>query len=123
MTWKSKSLKAPLWNAPEEVIRSLEDLRHAGVHLIADDFGTGYASLSYLRDFPLDGIKVDTTFVADIDPKSQDGGLAAAVIAVGNHLGMQVVAEGVETEAQLNFLRDKRVRFDPGFLHCAPGPG
>ncbi|MBO6520529.1 MAG: EAL domain-containing protein [Rhodospirillales bacterium] len=87
----------------EEVIRSLREIRELGVHLTADDFGTGYASLSYLRNFPLDGIKIDTTFVSDIVPGG--GGLASAVIAVGHCLDMNVVAEGVETEDQLAFLR------------------
>ncbi len=88
----------------EDVIRTLRDVRSLGVHLTADDFGTGYASLSYLRDFPLDGIKIDVTFVGDIDAPDSDGGLAAAVVAVGHSLGMNVVAEGVETRTQLDFL-------------------
>ncbi|MDA0997998.1 MAG: EAL domain-containing protein, partial [Proteobacteria bacterium] len=89
----------------EDVISALREIRRLGVHLTADDFGTGYASLGYLRDFPLDGIKIDISFVAAIDDPKIGGGLAAAVIAVGRCLGMNVVAEGVETPSQLDFLR------------------
>ncbi len=107
----------------EEVIRSLRSIRDIGVHLSADDFGTGYASLSYLRNFPLDGIKIDTEFVADIDAVPEDGGgLAAGVIAVGHSLGMNVVAEGVETERQLKFLRQYGCDEVQGYLISKPMP-
>ncbi len=105
----------------EDVIRSLREIRSLGVHLTADDFGTGYASLSYLRNFPLDGIKIDTTFVSDIvNPDGGGGGLASAVIAVGHCLDMNVVAEGVETEDQLNFLRWRDCDEVQGFLISEP---
>jgi len=104
----------------EDVIRSLRDIRALGVHLTADDFGTGYASLSYLRNFPLDGIKIDTTFVSDIGCPDSDGGLASAVIAVGHCLDMNVVAEGVETEDQLDFLRWRDCDEVQGFLISEP---
>jgi len=106
----------------EEVIQSLREIRQLGVHLTADDFGTGYASLSYLRNFPLDGIKIDTTFVGDID-NDQDGdggGLASAVIAVGHCLGMNVVAEGVETQTQLDYLRWRDCDEVQGYLISEP---
>ncbi|MCK5779326.1 MAG: EAL domain-containing protein [Rhodospirillales bacterium] len=102
----------------EDVIRSMRDIRELGVHLTADDFGTGYASLSYLRKFPLDGIKIDTTFVGDI--VAGGGGLASAVIAVGHCLEMNVVAEGVETEDQLSFLRWRDCDEVQGFLISKP---
>lgn len=104
----------------EDVIRSLRDIRALGVHLTADDFGTGYSSLSYLRNFPLDGIKIDTTFVADIDNPEDGGGLASAVIAVGHSLGMNVVAEGVETETQLSYLRWRNCDEAQGYLLSEP---
>lgn len=102
----------------EDVIRSMRDIRELGVHLTADDFGTGYASLSYLRKFPLDGIKIDTTFVGDI--AAGGGGLASAVIAVGHCLEMNVVAEGVETEDQLSYLRWRDCDEVQGFLISKP---
>lgn len=105
----------------EEVIASLRAIRDLGVHLTADDFGTGYASLSYLRNFPLDGIKIDTTFVADINEAADRGkGLAAAVIAVGHSLGMHVVAEGVETAHQIEFLRDHQCDDVQGYFISGP---
>ena len=106
----------------EEVVQSLRKIRALGIHLTADDFGTGYASLSHLRHLPLDGIKIDTTFVSDIDAPGSDGGLAAAVIAIGHSLGMNVVAEGVETEHQLNFLRWRDCDEIQGYLVSAPLP-
>ena len=104
----------------EEIIRTLRDIRSIGVHLTADDFGTGYASLSYLRNFPLDGIKIDTTFVNDISRPDGGGGLASAVIAVGHCLGMNVVAEGVETHQQLDYLRWRNCDEVQGFLISQP---
>ena len=104
----------------EEIIRTLRDIRSIGVHLTADDFGTGYASLSYLRNFPLDGIKIDTTFVNDISRPDGGGGLASAVIAVGHCLGMNVVAEGVETHEQLDYLRWRNCDEVQGFLISQP---
>ena len=99
--------ESAVMESAEEVIQSLREIRRLGVHLTADDFKTGYASLSYLRNFPLDGIKIDTTFVGDIDKNDggDRGGLVSAVIAVGHCLGMNVVAEGVETQTQLDYLR------------------
>ena len=102
----------------EDVIRSLRRIRELGVHLTADDFGPGYASLSYLPNFPLDGIKIDTTFVSDI--AEGGGGLASAVIAVGHCLDMNVVAEGVETEEQLAFLRWRDCDEVQGYLIAEP---
>jgi len=104
----------------EEIIRTLRDIRAIGVHLTADDFGTGYASLSYLRNFPLDGIKIDTTFVSDIERPDGGGGLASAVIAVGHCLGMNVIAEGVETKEQLKYLRWRDCDEVQGYLISEP---
>ena len=114
--------ESAVMESAEEVIQSLREIRQLGVHLTADDFGTGYASLSYLRNFPLDGIKIDTTFVGDID-NDQDGdggGLASAVIAVGHCLGMNVVAEGVETQTQLDYLRWRDCDEVQGYLISEP---
>lgn len=104
----------------EDIIRTVGKVRELGVHLTADDFGTGYASLSYLRHFPLDGIKIDVAFVNDIDAAEGNGGLAAAVVAIGHSLGMNVVAEGVETQTQLDFLRWRNCDEVQGYLLCEP---
>ncbi len=112
--------ESAIMEGAEDVIRSLRDIRAMGVHLTADDFGTGYASLSYLRNFPLDGIKIDTTFVSDIAASDNAGGLASAVIAVGHCLGMNVIAEGVETEAQLAHLTAHKCDEVQGYLLSPP---
>ena len=112
--------ESAIMEGAEDVIRSLRDIRAMGVHLTADDFGTGYASLSYLRNFPLDGIKIDTTFVSDIAALDDAGGLASAVIAVGHCLGMNVIAEGVETDEQLTYLRTHKGDEVQGYLLSPP---
>lgn len=112
--------ESAIMEGAEEIIQSLHKIRELGVHLTADDFGTGYASLSYLKNFPLDGLKIDTTFVADIENPDEGGALASAVIAVGHSLGMNVVAEGVETQHQLNYLRWRQCDQVQGYLISEP---
>jgi diguanylate cyclase (GGDEF)-like protein len=112
--------ESAIMEGAEDIIQSLHKIRGLGVHLTADDFGTGYASLSYLKNFPLDGLKIDTSFVAEIENPEEGGGLAAAVIAVGHSLGMSVVAEGVETQHQLNYLRWRECDQVQGFLVSEP---
>ena len=90
----------------DEAIATLGRLRSMGVHITADDFGTGYSSLNYLRNFPVDGIKIDRSFVADIGRGGAE--LAAAVIAIGQSLNLKVIAEGVEDGQQLEFLRHRK---------------
>lgn len=112
--------ESAIMEGAEDIIQSLHKIRELGVHLTADDFGTGYASLSYLKNFPLDGLKIDTSFVAEIENPEEGGALAAAVIAVGHSLGMCVVAEGVETQHQLNYLRWRECDQVQGFLISEP---
>ena len=97
-------------------LRALKDL---GVQIAIDDFGTGYSSLSYLRRFPIDTIKIDQSFVQDID---HDGGdaIVAAVIAIGKSLKQRVVAEGIETQRQLAFLQSHRCVGGQGFFFSHP---
>lgn len=112
--------ESSLMEKADEAIATLRRIREMGVHLAADDFGTGYSSLNYLRNFPLDSIKIDRSFIADIG----GGGarLAAAVIAIGQSLGLKVTAEGVEEQAQLAFLRQQWCDAIQGFLFCKPLP-
>ena len=112
--------ESAIMEGAEDIIQSLHKIRELGVHLTADDFGTGYASLSYLKNFPMDGIKIDTSFVAEIENPEEGGALAAAVIAVGHSLGMGVVAEGVETQHQLNYLRWRNCDQVQGYLISEP---
>lgn len=89
----------------EDVLDILKALKRLGVQLSIDDFGTGYSNLGYLQRFPIDRLKIDKSFVQDIDHKSDQDAIAAAVIAMARSLRLDVIAEGVETDAQLDFLR------------------
>ncbi len=92
----------------------MQALKAIGVRLALDDFGTGYSSLSYLKRFPIDVLKVDQSFVRDINAESCGATIVAAVISMGKSLRQRVVAEGIETEEQLDFLRAH---------HCDEGQG
>lgn len=98
----------------------LNQLKTMGVRLAIDDFGTGYSSLSYLRHFPLDTLKIDKSFVRDIPIHQDDMEIATAIIQLAHILGFTVLAEGVETEAQLAFLRDQGCDLYQGYLFSKP---
>jgi diguanylate cyclase (GGDEF)-like protein/PAS domain S-box-containing protein len=100
----------------------LEELRELGVRIAIDDFGTGYSSLGYLRDIPVDVLKVDRSFIDGLagNPRQQE--LVSAVIQLGHTLGLEVVAEGVETEDQLRLLRRMGARYAQGYHLGRPGP-
>lgn len=98
----------------------LERLRDQGYGLALDDFGTGYSSLNYLKRLPVSELKIDRAFVIDVARGGRDGALAAAVITLGKELGLQVVAEGVETEEQSEFLRGRGCVLQQGYLHSRP---
>ncbi len=100
----------------------LRDLRSLGVTIAVDDFGTGYSSLSYLRQFPVNTLKIDRSFIKGLAPGSNDIAIAKTIIALGYALGLEVVAEGVETEEQLRILRDLGCDLAQGYLFSAPVP-
>ncbi|NJO37958.1 MAG: EAL domain-containing protein, partial [Rhizobiales bacterium] len=91
-----------------------------GINLALDDFGTGYSALSYLRRFPIDRIKIDRSFVNEIDTNQSDAALARAIIGMAHGLNMQVIAEGVETEAQLDLLKHYGCDEAQGYLLAKP---
>jgi EAL domain-containing protein (putative c-di-GMP-specific phosphodiesterase class I) len=94
----------------------LNQLHDMGLHLSIDDFGTGYSSLSALQQFPIGTLKIDQSFVRDAADDAADAVLVRTIIDMGHSLGMEVVAEGVETERQLEFLRVSRCNFAQGQL-------
>jgi EAL domain-containing protein (putative c-di-GMP-specific phosphodiesterase class I) len=103
-----------------EVLSKLQQIKSLGVTLSVDDFGTGYASLSYLKSFPVDMLKIDRSFISGIDNNPDDATLAEAIISMGHSLGQTIVAEGVETEAQMEFLISHGCDFAQGFLFSKP---
>jgi diguanylate cyclase (GGDEF)-like protein/PAS domain S-box-containing protein len=105
---------------PEQNARLLAELRQHGIELAIDDFGTGYSSLSYLKLLPLDRLKLDRSFVKDIETDSNDAAISAATISMSHELGLTVVAEGVENEAQLVLLSSMGCDLVQGFYFSKP---
>ncbi len=99
------------------MISRLQALKALGVGLSLDDFGTGYSSLGYLKNFPIDQLKIDRSFVCDLPHSKDAAAIARAIVSIGQSLGMQVIAEGVETEAQAAFLSDLGCEHAQGFLY------
>jgi diguanylate cyclase (GGDEF)-like protein len=106
----------------ESAIALLSDLRRMGIKISIDDFGTGYSSLSYLKHLPVDTVKLDRSFVIGTTTDSRDAALVMAVITLAHNLGLRVIAEGIETESQHDFLRLLRCDEGQGFLLGRPAP-
>ncbi|CAE6808409.1 EAL domain-containing protein [Paraburkholderia aspalathi] len=104
----------------EEAVLMLNELHALGIGLAIDDFGTGYSSLSYLKRFPVDRLKIDRSFVSDIGVSGDDETITSAIIALAHSLKLQVIAEGVETSAQLDFLKERACDEMQGFYFAKP---
>ena len=106
----------------EESVGVMRQLKSLGIGLSLDDFGTGYSSLSYLKRFPIDVLKIDKSFVRDIPEDANDLAIVSAIIAMAHALGLKVIAEGVETGAQWEFLRDCGTQLAQGYYFGRPLP-
>ena len=107
---------------PEKALQVLMRLGELGLRLAVDDFGTGYSSLAHLKRFPIDVLKIDQGFVRELEQSADDRAISAAIIAMGHSLGMHVLAEGVETQQQLDFLRERGCDSYQGYLRSRPVP-
>jgi diguanylate cyclase (GGDEF)-like protein len=107
--------ESTLMEHAQDTLQALHRLRALGVRLSIDDFGTGYSSLAYLKRFPVDIIKIDRSFVRDVPQDADDAAIVTGIIALAHSLRLEVVAEGVETEAQLNFLRSQKCDLLQGY--------
>ena len=105
-----------------DALKTLGELHEMGIHMAMDDFGTGYSSLSYLKRFPIDTIKIDRTFVADIATSPDDAEIIRTIISMGHTLNRKVIAEGVENDQQLSLLRDYQCDEIQGYFFSRPLP-
>jgi EAL domain-containing protein (putative c-di-GMP-specific phosphodiesterase class I) len=103
-------------------VQALAELKDLGVSLSIDDFGTGYSSLSYLSRFPLDELKIDRSFVIEANNSEQGASLVRAIIAMAQSLGLELVAEGVETDEQYEFMTTAGAHVIQGYMFSQPVP-
>jgi EAL domain-containing protein (putative c-di-GMP-specific phosphodiesterase class I) len=111
-----------LMSDAEEAVQMLRELKRLGVRLAVDDFGTGYSSFAYLKRFPLDTLKIDRAFISDAVTNADDANITVTIINLAHSMRLKVVAEGVETQAQLNFLRLHGCDEMQGFYFARPSP-
>src|SRR2546428_9980705 len=107
---------------PTTAVEMLQQIKSLGIHLAIDDFGTGYSSLSYLHRFPLDTLKIDRSFTSAMGSGQKEESIISAIMPLAKSLGLDVVAEGVETEAQLVFLKEVSCKYAQGFYFSRPIP-
>jgi diguanylate cyclase (GGDEF)-like protein/PAS domain S-box-containing protein len=111
-----------LMDNAESAINMLKELKKLGVNLAIDDFGTGYSSLTYLKHFPIDRLKIDQLFIRNITTDTNDASISEAIIAMAHSLRMDVIAEGVETKEQMEFLTERDCFAMQGYYFCRPVP-
>jgi len=114
--------EGPLPDDLEETIAKMSAIKAHGERFSLDDFGTGYSSLSYLKHLPFDQLKIDQSFVRDVLTDPNDAAFARTIMALGQSLGLAVIAEGVETVEQRDFLVHQGCRAFQGYLFGRPGP-
>ena len=104
----------------DSVIERLRRIKALGVRIAIDDFGTGYSSLAYLRQFPIDSIKIDRSFIAAIGDSSAAAAVIQTLVQLGQKLGISTLAEGIEEQSQLEYLQDQQCDHGQGFLVTKP---
>jgi diguanylate cyclase (GGDEF)-like protein len=119
---KLELTESTLMHNPDVAVSTLEKLKAMGVKIMIDDFGTGQSSLSYLKRFPVDAVKIDQSFVKDITTNPDNAAIAGAIIAMAHSLKLKVIAEGVETLEQLEFLRSLNCDEMQGYFVSRPAP-
>jgi EAL domain-containing protein (putative c-di-GMP-specific phosphodiesterase class I) len=113
-------VESQIMSNPEEAIKLLNQLNEIGIKIAIDDFGTGYSSLSYLKKLPIDKLKIDQSFIRELPEDEEDAAISKAVIALANSLNMKIIAEGVETEKQKEFLVENGCVNIQGYLYSKP---
>ena len=106
----------------QEAINTLNAIKDLGIHIAIDDFGTGYSSLSYLKKLPVNKLKIDRSFIIDIPENKEDAAITNAIIAIADSLNLTVIAEGVETKRQKNYLLENGCNYIQGYLYYRPMP-
>jgi diguanylate cyclase (GGDEF)-like protein/PAS domain S-box-containing protein len=107
---------------PQDVIDKLQALRKLGVTISMDDFGTGYSSLCYINKYPLDAVKIDQTFIKNIHQHEENKGIVKSIIAIAEQLHLQVIAEGIECQEELQFLKNQKCHYAQGYYISKPLP-
>ena len=114
--------ESSLMRNPQEAAARLRELKRLGVRIAIDDFGTGYSSLAYLREFPVDELKIDRTFVSDLKSSQEDAAFVTTLVQLGRTLSIRTLGEGIEDETQLKLLLDAHCDYGQGFLLARPLP-
>jgi len=117
---KLELTEGAIMSKPEEAVTKMHALRERGIRISVDDFGTGYSSLSYLQRLPIDTLKIDRSFIDDVDINPENQEIVRAIISMARNLHLETLAEGVEREGQLQFLRDEGCEFIQGFYFSKP---
>jgi len=112
--------ESQIMSNPEESIKTLEEINNLGISIAIDDFGTGYSSLSYLKKLPISKLKIDRSFIKDLPQDQDDAAITKTIISLCKNLNLKVIAEGVETEEQKDFLLENQCKFIQGYFYSRP---